>query len=117
MSFQPNATPGGFNPDYPVQIKSVVSNYTLDASDNGLLIEANTASGLTITIPLDLPLSYPVGGETRIMRTGSSFVGTAAAGGVTYDAKGGLVFLNGQFAEARIRRRSANGWVIIGDLA
>jgi hypothetical protein len=87
---------------------------TLDHQDN--IIEMDSASAVTFTIPTDAALAWPVGASMDIFQAGSGQVTIAPAdGSVTLNATPGLK-LRTQWSSATILKRAANSWVVYGDL-
>jgi len=94
------------------------SSYTLDTLDHkDNVVEMNSGTAVTFTIPTDANLSWPVGASMDIFQTG--------AGQVTVNvADGGTTTLNftpgnklrTQWSSATIMKRGANSWVLYGDL-
>ena len=92
------------------------SSYTLSAlTERDDLIEMGSSSALTLTIPADATLNFPVGTSLDILQTGTGQVTIAGAGGVTVNATPGLK-LRTQWSSATIFKRAANTWVVYGDL-
>jgi hypothetical protein len=92
-------------------------NYTLsslDERDDLIEFQANTA--VTVTIPLDSSVNYPVGTSIDIVQTGTGQVTIAGTGGVTVNATPGLK-LRGQWSSATLFKRAANTWLVMGDLS
>jgi hypothetical protein len=91
------------------------SSYTLILSDAGKLVEANNASPMTITVPLNSTHAFPTGSQINILQTGVGQATIAAAGGVTINANPGLK-LRAQWSFATLIKRAENTWVLVGDL-
>ena len=92
------------------------ASYTLGAlTERDSLIEVNSSSATTVTIPADGTLNFPVGTSLDILQTGSGQVTIAGAGGVTVNATPGLK-LRTQWSSATLFKRAANTWVVYGDL-
>lgn len=92
------------------------ASYTLDTlthQDN--IVEMNSSSPVTFTIPTDAALAWPVGASMDIFATGTGSVTIAGDTGVTVNATPGLV-LRTQWSSATILKRAANTWVVYGDL-
>jgi hypothetical protein len=92
------------------------SSYTLDSltlADN--IIEVDSTSATTITIPLDSVVNYPVGTSIDILQTNTGQVTIAATGGVTLNSTPGLK-LRTRWSSATILKRAANTWIAYGDL-
>lgn len=98
-------------------IHQKTDNYTLSSLDErDDLIEVNSASAKTITIPTDATLNFPVGTSIDILQTGAGQVTIAGAGGVTVNATPGLN-LRAQWSSATLFKRAADTWVVFGDLS
>ena len=92
------------------------ASYTLDSlalADN--VIEVNSTSPTTITIPLDSAINYPIGTSLDILQTNTGQVTIAATGGVTLNGTPGFK-LRTQWSSATILKRAANTWIVYGDL-
>jgi hypothetical protein len=91
-------------------------SYTLSSlTERDSLIEINKASAVTITIPTNSTVAYPVGTSLDILQTGTGQVTVAGAGGVTVNATPGLK-LRTQWSSATLFKRAENVWVVYGDL-
>lgn len=95
---------------------SKTASYTLDdlsLRDN--IIEVNSASATTITIPPDSSLNLPIGSSLDVIQIGSGEVTIAAGAGVTINSTPGLK-LRTQWSSCTLLKRSANTWLVYGDL-
>jgi hypothetical protein len=91
-------------------------SYTLSSlSERDSMIEFSGQSGMTVTIPSDSSLDFPVGTSLDILQTASGQVTIAGAQGVTVAATPGLK-LRTQWSSATLVKRAANTWVVMGDL-
>jgi len=98
----------------PITQKS--ASYTLSTLDHrDDLIEMGSSSALTLTIPLNSSIAYPVGTSFDILQTGTGQVTIAGAAGVTVNATPGLK-LRTQWSSATLFKRAENTWVVFGDL-
>jgi hypothetical protein len=92
------------------------ASYTLDTLDHkDNIVEMNSSSPVTFTIPANDTLAWPVGASMDIFATGTGAVTIAGADGVTVNATPGLV-LRTQWSSATILKRATNSWVVYGDL-
>jgi len=94
------------------------AGYTLSAlTERDSLIEMSSSSGITLTIPTDATLNYPIGTTIDILQTSTGQVTIAAAtpGTTTVNATPGLK-LRTQWSSATLLKRAANTWVVFGDL-
>jgi hypothetical protein len=92
--------------------------YTLSAlTERDSLIEVSSATGVTISIPVDATLNYPIGTSIDILQTGAGQVTIAAVtpGTTTVNATPGLK-LRTTWSSATLFKRAANTWVVFGDL-
>ena len=92
--------------------------YTLSAlTERDSLIEVSSATGVTISIPTDATLNYPIGTSIDILQTGAGQVTLAAVtpGTTTVNATPGLK-LRTTWSSATLLKRAANTWVVFGDL-
>ena len=98
----------------PITQKS--ESYTLSTLDHrDDLIEMGSSSALTLTIPLNSSIAYPVGTSLDILQTGTGQVTIAGDAGVTVNATPGLK-LRTQWSSATLFKRAENTWVVYGDL-
>ena len=98
-------------------IISKTASYTLtDTSERDSLIEVNSASGTTITIPLNSAVAYPVGTTLDILQTGAGQVTIAGDSGVTVNSTPGLK-LRTQWSSCTLFKRATDSWVVFGDLS
>ncbi len=97
-------------------ITQKTASYTLSTLDHrDDLIEMGSSSALTLTIPLNSSIAYPVGTSLDILQTGSGQVTIAGAAGVTVNATPGLK-LRTQWSSATLFKRAEDTWVVYGDL-
>lgn len=89
------------------------ASYTLVLSDQSKIIEVNSASATTITIPSDASVAFPVGTYIVVMQIGAGQV-TIAGSGFTPNATPGLK-LRTQYSVATLIKRGSNSWIVSGD--
>lgn len=90
--------------------------YTLSLlSERDSLIEVGSASAVSVTIPPDSAVNYPIGTSVDILQTSTGQVTIAAGAGVTVNATPGLK-LRTQWSSASLLKRAANTWIVMGDL-
>lgn len=93
------------------------ASYTLSAtSERDSLIEVDSASATTITIPTNSAVAYPVGTSIDILQVGAGQVTIAGDTGVTVNATPGLK-LRAQWSSATLFKRATDTWVVMGDLS
>lgn len=93
------------------------TTYTLVLADAGRFVDLNNASAISLTVPPNSSVAFPA--ETRIdlLQSGAGQVTVVAGSGVTINSKGGNLKLTGQWSAATLVQRSANLWVLVGDLS
>ena len=92
------------------------TTYTLVLADAGKLVDLNNASAITLTVPLNSSVAFPVGTRIDLVQAGAGQVTIAGAGGVTINSKGAALKITGQWSAATLIQRSANLWVLVGDI-
>jgi len=93
------------------------ASYTLSAlTERDSLVEISSASGVTLTVPTNATVAYPVGTSIDILQTGAGQITVAAASGVTVNATPGMK-LRTQWSGATLFKRATDTWVLYGDLS
>jgi hypothetical protein len=106
----------GLKVDSVTPISQKTASYTLSSlTERDDLIEMGSGSALTLTIPTNAAVAYPIGTSIDILQTSTGQVTIAAAGGVTVNATPGLK-LRTQWSSATLFKRAENTWVAFGDL-
>ena len=105
---------------YQLAINAQTSSYTLVLDDNGKMIEMNSASANTVTIPLNSSVAFPIGTQITVLQTGvGQTVITSppggGPGGVVINGTPGLS-LRAQWSSVVLIKRATNTWVALGDL-
>jgi hypothetical protein len=108
------------NAQAPIVQHYGVSTYTLALSDAHSFVEFdNDGSGVTITIPTNAAVAFPVGTIIHIFSRDVDNVVIQPDSGVNLITKGGVsgsVTMNGQSAEASLIKRADDWWQVRGDL-
>jgi len=98
----------------PIISKS--ASYTLSAaSERDSLIEVDSTDPVTITIPLNSAVAYPIGTTLDILGINTGLVTIAGDSGVTVNSTPGLK-LRTQWSSCTLFKRAENSWVVYGDL-
>ena len=97
-------------------IKTVDANtYTLILTDNGKYIRMANTGGITITIPTNATVAFPVGAEFIIVHTGgNTYMTFANAAGVTLNSIGGSKVVTYQFSPATLKKVGTNEFDLAG---
>lgn len=90
------------------------ASYTLVLSDKDKVVEMNSGSALTLTVPNNSSVAFEIGSSVNILQTGAGQVTVAGAAGVTINSTPGLK-LRAQWSFATLIKRASNTWVLIGD--
>ncbi len=97
-------------------IISKTADYTLSAlTERDSLIEVDSSSAVTITIPTNSAVAYPIGTTLDILGVNTGLITIAGDTGVTVNATPGLK-LRTQWSSATLLKRAENSWVVYGDL-
>ncbi len=100
----------------PVIINSQTgTSYTLVAGDAGDIVELNNASAITLTIPTNASVPFPIGTQITILQTGAGQITVSGPSGGTLNATPGTK-LRAQWSSATLLKRATDTWVLMGDL-
>lgn len=92
------------------------TTYTVVAADENKLVTCNNAAAITVTLPQDSALTFPVGARIDFVQLGAGQVtftnGTGATVNGTPTKK-----LRAQYSAASIIKIAANTWLVAGDVA
>jgi hypothetical protein len=98
-------------------IAEKTASYTLVLSDKDKLIEMNSSSANTLTVPLNSSEAFPIGSQINILQTNTGQTTIAPVdSGVTINGTPGLK-LRARWSSATLIKRAENVWVLAGDLA
>jgi hypothetical protein len=95
---------------------SHTADYTLVLADRGTVVELNKATAITLTVPTNASVAFPVGTIIEVYAVGAGQVTIAAAGGVTLRAPNGAKLAQ-QYSTGFLRKRASDEWVLNGDTA
>ena len=88
---------------------ATTNSKTLALGDRDKVVACTNTGAITVTIPADSTVNFPVGSVVYISRLGTGSVALAAQGGVTVTKTGSL----GDGEEIYCRKRAANNWVVV----
>ena len=100
-----------------VSINVQTASYSLALTDSGKLIEMNSSSSNTVTIPLDSSINFDIGTSIDVYQYGTGQTTIAGDIGVTIRSSGNKLNLTSQYSAATLVKRAANDWVVMGDLS
>ena len=90
---------------------------TFALTDIGSYIVTTNASTVTITVPPNSSVAFPVGSEIVVFQSGAGQVTFAAGGGVTIRSKDSNLKLTGQYSSGTLKKIATDEWHLIGDLS
>ena len=94
----------------------ITTNHTLELSDAGKVIRANSAGDITITVPNTSTADFPIGTEIGIIRYNTGEVIIDSAGGVTVHSRNGFKRIDIRYGSVALRHVAENFWVLNGAL-
>src|SRR5690625_956024 len=112
---------GGVTPTLTqrLQFRTVTANTTLALGDVDGVVEVNSTSARTVTVPTNASVALPIGTVIEIVRWGAGAVTISPASGVTLHSPDGEIGASNiarRYGSAFLRKRSANQWHLSGDL-
>lgn len=102
--------PGGGAASLP--LNTYTSSHTLDAGDDGCIVEFDSSSPCVCTVPTGLPSEF----ACQVTQSGTGAVSFTTSGGATVNSYGGAVTLAGQHASATISTVGSNIFNLSGNL-
>lgn len=97
------------------------TTYTLALGDAGGYSQLNNASAITVTIPTNASVAFPVGTVIALEQTGAGAMTVAAAGGVTLNyyspSSAGSCVSAGKSAVIQLVKTGTNAWTASGGIA
>lgn len=91
------------------------TTYTLVLTDKGKLITLNNASAITLTIPANASVAFPVGTQIELAQLGAGQVTVAITTDTLYSS-GSKTKLTGQYSTAVITKITSTSWILAGDI-
>ena len=88
------------------------TTYTLVLADGGEIVTLNNSSAITVTIPTNANVAFPIGTTVKLLQIGSGTVTVAGAGGVTVN--GVTLSIAEQYGELFCRKIATNTWIVSG---
>lgn len=97
-------------------INQKTASYTLVLSDVGKVIEVNSASSLSISIPSNSSVPFAAGTTIVVTRRGTGDVTISPVAGVTLRSADGRLKIAKQYAAAACMKIGSDEWLIVGSL-
>jgi hypothetical protein len=95
----------------PKTIDTKTANYTLVLGDKDKIVQMNSTSARTITIPTNASVAFAVGTIVHVANINTGTLTIAGASGVTVSQSAGLTLA--QWESATLYQRAANSWVML----
>jgi hypothetical protein len=93
------------------------TTYTLVLADAGKLITSDNASPVTITVPPNDDVAFPIGTRIDVLSIGAGLTTLAEGSGVTINSKQSHKKLFAQGSAASLIKLGTNSWFLVGDLS
>jgi hypothetical protein len=90
------------------------TSYTLVLGDMFKVIETTSSSSVSVTVPPNSSVAFPVGTVVEVAQLGTGVVTVVQGSGVTINTPGTLV-LRAQYSNVVLRKRASDTWVLAGD--
>jgi hypothetical protein len=91
------------------------TTYTFVPADNGKLVTGSNGSATTFTVDTNANQGIAVGATISVLQIGAGKITIAAAGGVTINAKGGLLSCAAQYSGVTLLHTATDVWYLVGD--
>lgn len=99
-----------FDELYHNTIDTKTDDHTLVIGDEHHLIKMNKATALSLTVPLNSTVAFPIGTRIRVKRTGVGVLTIVATGGVTITGSSGALTDAGLDVEMLLEKTGTNTW-------
>ena len=97
-------------------INSIADAGTFALADANNVVQYNSATAGTATVPPNSSVAFPVGTAIEVHQIGAGELTIAAGSGVTLNSRNGTDTA-GQYAIAVLRKTATDTWVLGGDVA
>jgi hypothetical protein len=95
----------------------VSANTTFALADEGKVMRVNSSSNLTITIPKNSAVAFPIDTEIAILRYGTGTVSIAPVDGdVTLQSANAERKIRNQYGSVALKKIGTDEWVLVGSL-
>jgi hypothetical protein len=92
------------------------TTYTLVLTDSAKFVTLSNASAITLTIPTNASVAFPIGTQVNIVQLGAGQV-TVGGAGVTLRSQGTKLKLNGIYSAGTLVKINTDEWVLVGNTA
>lgn len=91
------------------------TTYTFVLTDKGKLVTLSNAGAITLTVPTNASVAFPVKSSIKIAQLGAGQV-TISGAGVTFRSRGAALKLTAQYGGAELIKIATDEWLVVGDL-
>lgn len=95
-------------------VNSINAGYVLALTDAFNIVSATSA--LTITVPLESSVAFPIGSQILLTKTTTGTVSIAGDAGVTINAAGNATQIASQYSIAVLVKVGTDSWILGGDI-
>ena len=92
------------------------TTYTLALTDVAKVVTLSNASAITLTVPPNSSVAFPVGTQIVLAQTGAGQVTIAPGSGVTLNAYDSALLISGQYGVATCLKTATDTWLVFGTL-
>jgi hypothetical protein len=92
------------------------TTYTLALTDVAKVVTLTNASAITLTVPLNSSVAFPIGTQILLYQGGAGNVTISPASGVDIRSDGSKLKLNAQYAVGGLLKLATDEWVAFGNL-
>jgi hypothetical protein len=92
------------------------TTYTFVLADASKFVTCNNASAVTVTVPPNSSVAFPVGTQIDVAQLGAGKVTLAQGSGVTISSKGGNKAIGAQYEGVTLKKIATDTWLLMGDL-
>ena len=102
----------------PLNISEVekTTNFSLEITDATKLLRVNSASAVSVTVPINASVSFSTGTTVLLYRAGAGNVTISGAAGVTIRSLNSASAIIGQYGQASLIKRGTNEWLLAGNI-
>jgi len=90
--------------------------YTLVLTDASKLIIFTNASAITVTVPSNASVAFPIGTQIDLVQGGTGKVTVSPASGVTINSQSGNKSIAGQWVGVSLIKTDTDTWLLLGNL-
>jgi hypothetical protein len=96
--------------------ETITSSVTLNINNKNRILKVNSSSAITLTIPSNASVPFPINTEVAIIREGSGTVSISPGSGVTLLSTDSKRKIKGQYSSAALLKTASDTWLLIGSI-